>query len=154
MQSWIQLTLASRCRSQTEWHFALPTQLAELDEAARIELISQTIHYGTGRVALERLFHAHFTGHLGLVRPVHEVDQCYEFTLKYLLSSDGAKPDELLERLGAAGCTDALVGFGEPGCIALEFTRKAESLKDARESAIADIKRALRSATLHDDESK
>lgn len=49
--------------------------VAELDEAARTELISQTIHYGTGRVALERLFHAHFTGHLGLVRPVHEVDQ-------------------------------------------------------------------------------
>ena len=75
----------------------------------------------------------------------------YEFTLKYLLSSDDAKPDELLERLGAAGCTDALVGIGELGCIALKFTRKAESLRDARESAIANVKRAIPSATLLDD---
>ncbi|MBZ2206523.1 hypothetical protein [Massilia soli] len=35
--------------------------VAELDEAIRNELISQTIHYGTGRVSLEDLFHAHFT---------------------------------------------------------------------------------------------
>lgn len=75
----------------------------------------------------------------------------YEFTLKYLLSSDDANPVELLERLGAAGCTDALVGIGEPGYIALAFTRKAESVWDARESAFADVKRAIPSATLLDD---
>lgn len=34
--------------------------VSELDEAVRDELISQTIHYGTGRVSLENLFHAHF----------------------------------------------------------------------------------------------
>jgi len=48
----------------------------------------------------------------------------YEFPLKYLLSSDDANPDEFLELLGAAGCTDALVGIGKPGGVALEFTRK------------------------------
>ena len=76
----------------------------------------------------------------------------YEFTLKYLLSSDDANPDELLELLGTAGCTDALVGIGKPGGITLEFTRRADSLRNARESAIADVKRALPSATLLDDE--
>lgn len=78
----------------------------------------------------------------------------YEFTLKYLLSSEDAKPDELLALLGAAGCTDALVGIAKPGGVALEFTRQAASLSDARESAIADVKRALPSATVLDDESK
>lgn len=78
----------------------------------------------------------------------------YQFTLKYLLSNDNANPDELLERLGAAGCTDALVGIGKPRGITLEFTREGASLRDARESAIADIKRALPSATVLDEESK
>lgn len=50
--------------------------VAELDDAVRNELISQTIHYGTGRVALENLFHSHFTESVGLVRPAEEVDQC------------------------------------------------------------------------------
>ncbi|MFM9433515.1 hypothetical protein ACFDR9_000556 [Janthinobacterium sp. CG_23.3] len=75
----------------------------------------------------------------------------YEFTLKYLMSSDDTNFVELLERLGVGGCTDSLVGIGEPGCIALEFTREAESLRDARESAIADVKRAIPSATFLDD---
>lgn len=35
--------------------------VAELDEAVRNELISQTIHYGAGSIVLENLFHAHFT---------------------------------------------------------------------------------------------
>lgn len=35
--------------------------VAELDEAVRYELISQTIHYGAGRASLEHLFHAHFS---------------------------------------------------------------------------------------------
>lgn len=39
----------------------------------------------------------------------------YEFTLKYLLSNENANAVELLERLGADGCTDALVGIGKPG---------------------------------------
>jgi hypothetical protein len=75
----------------------------------------------------------------------------YEFTLKYELGSEDTDLVELLERLGAGGCTDALVGIGKPGCLALEFTRKAESLKGARNSAIADVKRAIPSATLLDD---
>jgi hypothetical protein len=75
----------------------------------------------------------------------------YTFTLKYQLSIDDANHDELVERLAEAGCTDALVGIGQPKCIALEFTREAESLQDAQNSAAADVKRAMPSATLLDD---
>ena len=34
----------------------------------------------------------------------------YLFTLNYLLPLEGCDPLQLVERLGAAGCTDVLVG--------------------------------------------
>ena len=49
----------------------------------------------------------------------------YVFTLKFQLSDEDSDHDEIVERLGAAGCDDALVGVGQPGRIALEFTREA-----------------------------
>ncbi|HEU4850849.1 MAG TPA: DNA-binding protein [Telluria sp.] len=70
------------------------------------------------------------------------------FKLNYQLSGADANPDELVERLGAAGCDDALVGIGQPGRIALEFAREAEDAFDALSSAIADVKRAIPSARL------
>ncbi len=70
------------------------------------------------------------------------------FTLKYQLSEEDSDHDDIVERLGAAGCDDALVGLGQPGRIALEFTREAESAEAALVSALADIKRALPSARL------
>lgn len=66
----------------------------------------------------------------------------FEFTLKFMLSA-GADVDELVERLGAAGCNDALVGIGQTGRIALDFTREADSAKDAIFSALADVKRTV-----------
>jgi hypothetical protein len=86
-----------------------------------------------------------------VIAPRVRVCRDYTFTLQYQLANDDANHDELVERLAEAGCTDARVGIGQPGCIALEFTREAESLRDARESAIADVKRAIPSATLLDD---
>ena len=47
----------------------------------------------------------------------------YTFTLKYQLTYADRDPDALVERLGEAGCDDALVGIGQPGRLALEFTR-------------------------------
>lgn len=35
------------------------------------------------------------------------------FTLKYHVGDERCDPDALVERLGAAGCTDALVGMGD-----------------------------------------
>ena len=49
----------------------------------------------------------------------------YTVTLKYQIGADDRDSDALVERLGEAGCHDALVGIGQPGRLALEFTREA-----------------------------
>jgi len=73
----------------------------------------------------------------------------FEFTLKFTLAA-GSSPnmDELVERLGAAGCNDALVGIGQTGRIALDFTREAESAKQAIFSALEQVRRAIPTAKL------
>ena len=70
----------------------------------------------------------------------------YEFNLKFALPATHESVDELVDRLGAAGCEDALVGIGQAGRIALEFTRDAESAKSAVFSALAAVKAAISGA--------
>jgi predicted DNA-binding transcriptional regulator AlpA len=72
----------------------------------------------------------------------------YTFTLKYQLADDDCDQDVLVERLGEAGCEDALVGIGQPGRLALEFTREATDAGAAVRSALADVRRAVPSARL------
>ena len=72
----------------------------------------------------------------------------YEFTLKFMVAPDGADADEIVERLGEAGCNDALVGIGQTGRIALEFTREADSAKKAILSALEEVKDAIPDAKL------
>lgn len=72
----------------------------------------------------------------------------YIFTLKYQLADDDRDPDALVERLGEAGCDDALVGIGQPGRLALEFTRDALDAGAAVRSALADVRRVVPSARL------
>lgn len=72
----------------------------------------------------------------------------YTFTLKYQLTEDDGDPDGLVERLGEVGCDDALVGIGQPGRLALEFTREADSADAAVHSALADVRHAVPSARL------
>lgn len=72
----------------------------------------------------------------------------YTFTLKYQLTEDDSDPDGLVECLGEAGCDDALVGIGQPGRLALEFTREADSADAAVRSALADVRSAVPSARL------
>ncbi|TAM62238.1 MAG: DNA-binding protein [Rhodanobacter sp.] len=72
----------------------------------------------------------------------------YIFILKYQLAEHDRDPDALVERLGEAGSDDALVGIGQPGRLALEFTREADSAETAVRSALADVKRAIPSARL------
>jgi len=67
----------------------------------------------------------------------------YTFTLKYRLSPADQNVDDLIERLGAEGCEDFLVGVGQPGRVALEFTREADSAQAAIQSALADVKRVM-----------
>ena len=72
----------------------------------------------------------------------------YNFTLKYRLSDEDRDVDAQVERLGEHGCTDALVGIGIVGRLALDFTREAECARDAVRSALRDVKAAIPSATL------
>ena len=72
----------------------------------------------------------------------------YSFILKYRLSDEDRDADALVERLGEAGCTDALVGVGIAGRLALDFTREAGSAREAVRSALTDIKVAIPTATL------
>lgn len=72
----------------------------------------------------------------------------YTFTLKYALNENDSDLDDIIERLGVAGCDDALVGTGRPGRLALNFTREGESADQAVRSAIADVHRAVPTATL------
>jgi hypothetical protein len=72
----------------------------------------------------------------------------YEFELRFRLPTDDADAGELVERLGEAGCDDALIGIGQPGRIALRFTREAESTKSAIVSALEDVKKAIPAAKL------
>ena len=72
----------------------------------------------------------------------------YTFTLKYSPSEEDRDLDDMIERLGAAGCDDALVGTGRAGRLALNFTREGASADQAVRSAIADVHRAVPTATL------
>ncbi len=72
----------------------------------------------------------------------------YEFTLKFRLDPADTNHDEIVERLGAAGCTDALVGVGIAGHLGLAFVREAVSAEDAILSAINDVKMAIPRAKL------
>lgn len=72
----------------------------------------------------------------------------YIFTLKYQLADHDSDLDALVERLGAAGCDDALVGVGQSGRLALEFSREAGSAEEAVRTALVDVKIAVPSARL------
>jgi hypothetical protein len=72
----------------------------------------------------------------------------YDFTLKFQLCNPGDDPDNYIEKLGGEGCDDALIGVGKKRRIALKFTREDSSQREAINSAIADVKRAIPEAVL------
>jgi len=72
----------------------------------------------------------------------------FDFTLKFGLTSTLLEPDAYIERLAEEGCDDALIGVGQSGRIALQFTRSAVNASDAILSAIKDVKRAISDAKL------
>jgi len=72
----------------------------------------------------------------------------YIFTLKYHLPDHESDPDALLDRLYTADCDDALAGVGQPGRLALEFSRTAGTAEAAVYTALADVKRAVPTARL------
>ena len=72
----------------------------------------------------------------------------FDFGMKFKLGAESTDMDALVERLGEAGCDDATVGIGQPGRIALEFTREAPSVKEAIFSALRDVRKAIPDAGL------
>lgn len=72
----------------------------------------------------------------------------YNFTLTYKLPVDAEDIQLLIERIGEQGCTDAIIGIGTTGRIALEFDREAASADDAILSAMKALKTAMPAAEL------
>ena len=64
----------------------------------------------------------------------------FEFSLKFSVPEDGV--DTHVERLGEAGCDDALIGVGRPGRIALDFDRAADSAFAAVAGAVSEVRAA------------
>lgn len=71
----------------------------------------------------------------------------YEFTLKYQLH-DGVDVDALIELLGEAGCDDAVVGSGQPGRLALAFSREGKTARESVHSALENVRQVLPEARL------
>lgn len=72
----------------------------------------------------------------------------YEFTLKFSLPDTGEDADKYIDALAAAGCDDALIGVGQRGRIALDFTRTARSAFEAISTAFRDVRRAIPKSAL------
>ena len=72
----------------------------------------------------------------------------YDFTLRFALGQFDADPEACLESLATEGCDDALIGLGNNGRIALNFTREAPSAYDAIVSALSEVRRAIPDAKL------
>lgn len=72
----------------------------------------------------------------------------YEFELRFKLPKEATDAGDVIESLGRAGCTDALVGIGQPGRVALRFTREAGSASKAVVGALSDVKSAVPGARL------
>ena len=67
----------------------------------------------------------------------------YEFTLKFALPQQDVDPEVFVERLFADGCDDALIGIGQHGRLALDFTREAPSAGEAVLRALSDVQRTI-----------
>lgn len=71
----------------------------------------------------------------------------FTFVLRYRLRESQRGVDEIIESLLAAGCDDASIGTGQPGRMALEFTREGASCAEALSSALADVARGCPEAS-------
>lgn len=67
----------------------------------------------------------------------------HAFTLRCKLPSDESNPEDYVEALATAGCTDATLGIGKRGRIVLVFSRAAGSYADAISSAMLEVSAAI-----------
>ncbi len=70
----------------------------------------------------------------------------YEFELTFKLPQ-GDDPDKYFSALEKS-CSDAMVGTGQAGYMAFDFTRESSSAYDAIVSAVADVKKTIPKASL------
>jgi hypothetical protein len=76
----------------------------------------------------------------------------YEFTLTFSLQNSNEAPEKYEEALEKNNCTDALLGIGRKGMIALDFGRSADSAEEAISSAISAVKKSIPGAILIESE--
>jgi hypothetical protein len=67
----------------------------------------------------------------------------FQFDLIFALPRDDLNKDAVVDALYEAGCDDALIGLGNPGQVALSFTRRAKTRAKAIESATQAVLGAL-----------
>lgn len=67
----------------------------------------------------------------------------YAFSFHITLPAEAADPEQHVEALGREGCTDALLGLGRWGVLAIAFDREAPTLALAMASAHAAVRRAI-----------
>ena len=70
----------------------------------------------------------------------------YQFELTFKLPQE-ADSDQYFAALEKS-CSDAMIGTGQTGYMAFDFTREAPSAYDAIKSAVADVKKAIPEASL------
>ena len=70
----------------------------------------------------------------------------YQFELTFKLPQED-DPDQYFAVLEKS-CSDAIVGTGQAGHMAFDFTRESKSAYDAIVSAVADVKKAIPEASL------
>ena len=90
---------------------------------------------------------------LGAWRPAWRISDAgavmkHDFDLRFRLEGSALGDESIARRLADAGCEDGLVGIGQAGRLGLHFTREADSMEAAVESALADVRRALPGAVL------
>ncbi len=71
----------------------------------------------------------------------------YDFTLTFSVPTD-LEQETLESALFESGCDDAIIGLGQKGRLALNFTREAESAEKAMLSALQQVKKAVPEAQL------
>lgn len=78
----------------------------------------------------------------------------YHFVVKFQVPAMGGMSpaaqalDDMIEELGGAGCSYALVGIGSPGKLVLSVSRGAASFEAAVQAVVADVQNAIPLAEL------
>ena len=72
----------------------------------------------------------------------------YKFILRFNIENCQRSTDDFLEELAEAGCTDAFIGIGQTGRLAMAFSRESKSEVHAMCSTMADVKSVIPEAIL------